>query len=377
MRSTVLIALAAALAACASLSEESGTGGPRTPSGPAASGTDAWTPGRTATPGGTIDPDPGFPGAAGVPGPRLVFTADGHDFGLQEKNAKVEHTAIFYNTGDAPLEIGKVITHCGCAAALLSSRTIPPGGRGTMRVVLDTGGLAGDRVKRVEVYTNDPTHPISVYPISCTVIADAALDPLQLVLRTTRSAGDVKAHFDVLNLRGDFDLSISGVTVSNPQIRAEVGPIPPGSTEKRGYRVNLTFGPDFGVRDFSEKVTVFTNSRRDPQLVLVVIGSVREAVLVVPERLWFPVMAPGTKMTREVFVYRNDGKSLTITEVKDPSGLFETEKTRVEPGKWKVTLKIHGEVPRQTVRGALIIRTDDPKEPVIDLPFEVPGGGAR
>ncbi len=319
----------------------------------------------------TIDPDPGPPVLAGDE-PRLVFTADGHYFGMREKNTMSSHTAIFYNAGKAPLTITKVRTHCGCAAALLSSKTIEPGGRGTLEVTLNSGTLAGRREKTVEVYTNSKTHPVAKYPISCTVIADAALDPIVLVVRATRSAGAVTGHFFVRVMRPGFDLRIKEVRTSKPDLVAEVTALPTTS-KLAGYRIDLTFGPSFDSRDFSEKVTVYTNSLRDPHLTLNVIGSVRQSVLVVPERLYYPRLQSGEPITRNIYVYRDDGKPLTVTGIEDPSGMFDTELRRQTPAKWEIKVTIAGEALERTVRGSLVITTDAEEGSRVAIPYEVPG----
>lgn len=326
---------------------------------------------RPAPPGPTVDPDPGPPEVTGDD-PHLVFTADGHYFGMQEKNTKTSHTAIFYNAGNAPLTISKVKTHCGCAAALLSAETIEPGGRGTLVVTLNSGTLAGRREKTVEVFTNSKTHPVAKYPISCTVIADAALDPIVLVVRATRSAGEVQGHFFVRPMRPGFDLEIKEVQTSDPDLVAEVTPLPAGPGEG-GYRVDLTFGPSFDSRDFSEKVTVSTNSPRDPYLTLNVIGSVRQSVLVVPERLYYPRLKAGEPVTRIIYVYRDDGKPLTVTGLDDPSGMFETELVQQTPSKWEIKVTIAGEALARTVRGSLVITTDAKEGSRVTVPYEVPG----
>jgi hypothetical protein len=337
-------------------------------------GPEPATTGNTAGPAParrTIDPDPGPPPADGD-GPHLVFTANGHDFGMQEKNTMTSHTAVFYNAGRAPLTIRQVKTHCGCAAALLSADTIAPGGRGTLEVTLNSGSLAGRREKTVEVFTNSPSHPVVKYPISCTVIADVALDPIVLVVRATRSAGEVRAHFDAVVMRPGFDLEIREVRTSDPDLVAAVSPLPEGA-KQTGYRIDLTFGPSFDSRDFSEKVTVHTNSQRDPHLTLNVIGSVRQSVLVVPERLYYPRLRPGEPVTRNLYVYRDDGRPLTVTGIEDPSGMFETELTRQTPAKWEIRVTIAGESLARTVRGSLLITTDAEKGARVTVPYEVPG----
>jgi len=363
VRLLLLIACSLLLVGCVSPNETAPVPAPP-------GGSDGATP-PSAPENPTIDPDPGPPGVTGDE-PHLVFTADGHDFGMQEKNTRSSHTAVFYNAGRTPLIITRVITHCGCAAALLSAKTIEPGGRGTLKVTLNSGTLAGRRVKTVEVFTNSRTVPVAKYPISCTVIADVSLDPIVLVVRATRAAGEVTAHFEVRAMRPGFDLEVHEVKTSNPDLTAEIVPLP-SESKNTGYRVNLSFGPAFDSRDFSERVTVYTNSKRDPRLTLNVIGSVRESVLVVPERLYYPRLRLGEPVTRSIFVYRNDGKPLTVTGVEDPSGMFETEIARQSPEKWEIKVTIAGEAPKQTVRGSLVITTDARQESRVTVPYEVPG----
>jgi hypothetical protein len=302
--------------------------------------------------------------------PRLVFTGDGHDFGRRERRETLEHVVRFDNGGREPLTIRKIDTHCGCAAALLSRRVIPPGGRGTIRITFTTGSVPGRRTKVMEVMTNDPDQPVSRYPVTCEVIGDAVLDPMVLAVRGTRSAGPIRATFDVVALDAGDRLAVTGVDASHPGIRATFAPIP--ATEKRkGFRVTLTFGKELGEGNFHERVTVRTNSRRDPQLGLVVIGSVRREVLTVPERLYFP---PGAGTTvRSLFVSRRDGKALNITGIEDPSSLFDIEKRSVAPGKWEVRVGLSGESPTVTVRGSLVVRTDAAADSRVVVPFEIAG----
>jgi hypothetical protein len=303
---------------------------------------------------------------------RLVFAEDGHDFGRRERRRSLKHVVRFENGGLEPLTIRKIDTHCGCAAALLSRKVIPPGGRGTIEITFRTGSVPGRRTKVMEVFTDDPVAPVSRYPVTCEVIGDAVLDPMVLAVRGTRSAGPIEATFDVLALDAGDRLKVEGVTASHPGIGASFQKIPPGG-KRTGYRVTLTFGEKLGEGNFHERVTVRTNSRRDPLLALVVIGSVRREILAVPERLYFPA-GVGTTI-RSLFVSRRDGKPLTVTGVEDPSSLFDLKTRRVSPAKWEIEVGLSGESPAVTVRGSLVVRTDAAADSRVVVPFEIAGAG--
>ena len=331
------------------------------------------TSGGVASDPGSIDPDPGPP-AVVADHPKLVFTADGHDYGRLEKRTKIAHTAVFYNAGSAPLEIRQVKTHCGCAAALLSGNRIPPGGRGTLRITLDTGMVPGTRTKTVEVVTNDPTDPVATYRITCDVIADAAVDPLMLVVRGARGAGPIETGFDVYTMRPGFPLEIRDVRPSHDGIRATVTPLPPGGP-RVGYRVNLTLLGSLPGGDLYERILVVTNSKRDARLSVTLIGTVAQSVVAVPERLYLPAPRGSEVLTRRVFVSRPDGRPLTVTGVEDPAGVFEVEHRQVDPSKVELTVVLAGEAPAETLRGSLLVRTDDPDEPIVAVPYEIAGPG--
>jgi len=259
----------------------------------------------------------------------------------------------------------------GCAAALVSSRRVAPGGRGTIRVTWQTGGVAGRRTKVMEVTTNDPVDPVSRYPMRIEVIGDAYLDPAVLVVRGTRAQGAVEAHFDVIALDAGKGLRVTEVRTSHEGIRGTAVPLEPGG-ERTGFRVNLTFGPSLGTGSFHERVTVLTNSRRDPRLTIDVIGSVRRQVLPVPERLYFP--RTDETVVRSVFVFRKDGEPLAVTGVDDPTGLFDLETRRVSATKWEVLVGLSGESPAAPIRGSLVVRTDAPEDARVAVPFEIAGG---
>jgi hypothetical protein len=73
----------------------------------------------------------------------------------------VAHIFAVQNTGDADLEIGNLVTSCGCTTANLSTSIIPPGRRADLTVTFDPDFHATEgRVTRLVWFaTNDPSQP--------------------------------------------------------------------------------------------------------------------------------------------------------------------------------------------------------------------------
>jgi hypothetical protein len=92
---------------------------------------------------------------AAEPAPQLALDPESWDFGRTLKNRVIEKQFTLQNLGDADLVIERISTTCGCAAALLSEKTLPPGKSAILRVTFDTRALDGRVERKVLVRSND------------------------------------------------------------------------------------------------------------------------------------------------------------------------------------------------------------------------------
>lgn len=92
--------------------------------------------------------------------PTIKFDESAYDFGVIGLDAKPNHVFKFINDGQKELVIADVKSSCGCTAALLSQRNIPPGGDGEIKVTFDPRGYRGKIKKTVSVYSNDPNRSV-------------------------------------------------------------------------------------------------------------------------------------------------------------------------------------------------------------------------
>ncbi len=122
-------------------------------------------------------------GVAQAGSPAVVVLKPHHDFGTAIEGDLVRHEFVVENRGAAELRIEKVKTGCGCTAAT-STRLIPPGGQGTIRVEFKTAGYAGRDIREaVVVHTNDPNAAVLELMLSGRVEAFADIQPKSVLLR--------------------------------------------------------------------------------------------------------------------------------------------------------------------------------------------------
>lgn len=97
--------------------------------------------------------------------PKIFFPQTQHDFGIVEEGDVVSYTFSFTNKGKAILDIKDIKTSCGCTAALVSNKQIPPGKEGTLKIDLDTKNREGRMSRTITVSSNDPEEPNKVLTI--------------------------------------------------------------------------------------------------------------------------------------------------------------------------------------------------------------------
>ncbi|MBK6264638.1 DUF1573 domain-containing protein [Marivirga sp. S37H4] len=91
--------------------------------------------------------------------PHILFEEETYDFGHVNRGDLLKHTFLFKNTGKEPLNIRKTKTTCGCTVTDLKKMDYEGGADGELNVNFDTSGLSGSQVKRITLFTNDPTAP--------------------------------------------------------------------------------------------------------------------------------------------------------------------------------------------------------------------------
>jgi hypothetical protein len=168
-------------------------------------------------------------GPAAAVGPQLVADQPDFQFGQVFQGDRVEHTFHFRNVGDAPLNIARVRSSCGCTAALLSAQTIAPGAAGEVKAVFDSARFRDAVTKTIYLYSDDPRQPEMQFTLSGVVREILAANPAQITLERP---GERVERRVLLTNQGERDLEIATIKTSLPELRAEVDRkhLPPGES---------------------------------------------------------------------------------------------------------------------------------------------------
>ncbi len=200
-----------------------------------------------------------------------------HDFGTILQGETVRHRFAFSNSGDAPLNIEKVSSSCGCTAALASARVLAPGESGEIQTSFDSGRFRGEVSKTVYLYTNDPARPMVQLQLKGTVREEVALEPQLVNFGTVAPKKTVSAKVTLVN-QGEKEVRLGKPETTAPELAANFAAevVPP-----RGKAtINLTLTPKPGQSRFSAYVLFKASGARDHDLRIPVYADLGERAAV-------------------------------------------------------------------------------------------------
>lgn len=94
--------------------------------------------------------------------PEILFDSEMHDFGRIKSGEILAYSYVFKNAGKSDLIIDKAEADCSCIQVTIPKKNIPPGKKGIIEVVFNSGGMIGKQLKTVEIQSNskEPKHLI-------------------------------------------------------------------------------------------------------------------------------------------------------------------------------------------------------------------------
>jgi hypothetical protein len=297
--------------------------------------------------------------------PRLT-----HDFGETFEQKEYAATFVVRNKGNADLIIEEVKPGCGCTTTKYD-RVIPPGQEGKIELVIDGAKVSGQFSKATEVKTNDPDRAQVTLLMSGKEIAYVRIAPEGTVYLHGRPGEPVEKEVTIASNEKDLDFKVTGVS-SNMDDKIKYSYAKgknPGE-----WVVKVSKDPKLPVMSTYGSLIVATNSQHSPATTLQVHVMTKSSVLVSPSVLNYGQVkfaddkGPGSQSTKTLTVTKATGK-IKITEVTCSNPNFKpTVETVIPDQQYRINVVFVPPVRKQTKQteaGEMILKTDDPLEPVL------------
>jgi hypothetical protein len=238
------------------------------------------------------------------------------NFGPVTNLTELTHDFVIRNSGDAPLEIRRVLSSCNaCLRAGVEKTKIPPGGTALLFSRLDLRRLSGGISRSILVDCNDPANPSVLLELNGWVVPAYQMVPadLSLDLSQGQPAGTMEI-IPLLKLHAD----LSQVLCDDTNLEATISPKPTGGfllavqakeNLPRGHTVAQVIIRSADSNDLPCRVTVFIHHPPDLE--------------VIPARLSFQPQAE--PQMRILWLKQHGAAPLTLLDAVSPSDKFHCE----------------------------------------------------
>ena len=294
--------------------------------------------------------------------PQIQLPEKSFGFGSVPAGQKVVHEFPIRNSGSADLQIIGASPSCGCTVAALPPEAIKPGETAMMKVEFDTSGFSGEKVKTVELASNDASNPRVVVALKGTVLAGAVVEPPVLEfgrLSQHALASRPEKRFTV-RVPPDVTGEISQASCGSPHIELrEIA----RSAKEATYAVALKQDMPFGL--FRDRVLVqFSGGKIEP-INVPIVGTADSDIVLKPSTISFGVVAGERELERRVQFEYHSKDPLTIRHVTSSDSAISAY---YQPGGGRgmdgtIVVKLNPKKVRGDLKATVEIATSHPTQP--------------
>jgi Protein of unknown function (DUF1573)/Flagellar-associated PapD-like len=313
-----------------------------------------------------LSSEPEIPAPSGAPpgqAPKIKLLEPLYNFGTALEGEMVRHTFKIQNVGKGTLIIRGVKTSCGCTAAKPSKTQLAPGEVASIDVGFDTRFHKGNSHRTITVFSNDPNNPQAVMELQGLVKAQVAAEPSQVDFGTVEHGQTEVKEVKIIDLTKGKRFKVGPISNSNPNLKVVQEPSAPGKPDV----IKVTLLKTMPMGAFDDTINVVTNRVPIP---VYVFGTVQGDLSVDPVQVSFGIVPRGQGVVRYVRLVNSSARAVKVLGVSSSNHSVEATVEPLKPGKeYKITVHLRQNTPDGQLHGQLAIKTDDPHQQTLTVPF--------
>jgi hypothetical protein len=292
------------------------------------------------------------------------------DMGTVLQGTKPPIEVTLNNSGTGKLAYW-VIPDCNCFSSKVPRGQIEAKGTANVPIQMDTTEFAGTLHKALFVFTNDATNPVRRIPITVaitpryrmlppkqTVVADSDEITFTAYLFTPKDHPLKVKQAEAEGLPGFVTFEPWEGVLADPDMNEEALP-------RKGYKFNLKLTNIPDGMQMTTNIRVTTNDPVFDEIVYQLV--VQKGILAMPPYVFMGEI--GAAPRTMAFVVSRPGKAFSVTGIEvDSSHVSATFAPTKTVGEYRVTVTYDGKAASGDYRATILVKTDDPKQPVIQVP---------
>lgn len=311
-------------------------------------------------------------------GPRIQVDKQVYDFGKTSLVQSVKGNFIISNVGDAPLELKRPTTTCGCTVAALKTEKLAPGEKTDMEFTLTLGSIhRGIAEKHINLPSNDPQQPTLKLTVRAEIIPVYDCVPINFNLGDIRLGTSTNVTAQIKRNDGT-PLDIVRVESNGEHIHARLEPVE-GQPEAGLIRIEVR--GDGAARRFNHAVQLYKDDIPTPVLAIPINGRLVGDLVLSQEAVFWGIADPANwpsernreaMTTRRIKISANNPE--TKLELSNLSSSIAELKVKLEPdpdGKSMDLIAVLDKAPAESLRGSIRLDSNIKSQPTIEIPVTI------
>jgi hypothetical protein len=304
------------------------------------------------------------PGTAAAGVPKAEVADPAYNFGTALSGPPISHVFMIKNVGNGPLEIRNVTSSCGCTAAKPSKTILAPGEVSTIEASVDTHFEQGHSLSVVTLTTNDPANASLQLKIEGVIKPQVAAQPMDVDFGSVHQGSAAAREVVISDMIGGAGFVLKSVKNDSPYIKVTESARADG---KPGSVLHVALSASMPPGPISDTLRIETS--RAP-LRVAILGVVTGDLVVKPNQISFGILPHHQGAVRIVRLTNQGSHTIKVLGVDSTSNSVFAQVAPVTPGKeYKLTVALRPNTPDGQIRGALTIRTDDPQQATLTVPY--------
>lgn len=272
----------------------------------------------------------------------------------------------------------RLVPDCGCFIVPRYKEQLAPGETTVVPIMINTLEFTGNLKKALFIYSNDPFFPIKRIPLETIVrpayrFVDQRKEPSVIV---DKNGGKFET---ILVLDEGKSFKITGASVSGVPAAIEVDDTPwqgvldypeigEGPKLRKGYKISCLIAPGLPPGRLQLAIELTTDDKNFFKRIYHSVY-VQQGIVAVPMSIYFGQI-PQVPARASVVLTR-PGRPYKILKVESDTEFVTAEVEPYRPGtEYKIVATFSGKAPIGRFSGRIKVYTDDPDQPVVEVPVE-------